>query len=105
MNSDEIKERVLQYHSCPLGDLHEGEQLNLVCLDPQCKETGLICPICRTQKHQKHKVTPLKFFLSDISGIESNPIGQDASTASRVKAASTPSSTRSIRCIQKSFKI
>ncbi|CAK75657.1 unnamed protein product (macronuclear) [Paramecium tetraurelia] len=64
--SEDIKSRVMNYFNCPLGDIHEGEQLNFVCLEANCKEMGLICPVCRTQKHSKHKVIPLKIFLADI---------------------------------------
>ncbi|CAK66025.1 unnamed protein product (macronuclear) [Paramecium tetraurelia] len=65
--SEDIKTRALNYLNCPLGDMHEGEQLNFVCIDSTCKEMGLICPVCRSQKHAKHKVIPLKIFLADIS--------------------------------------
>ncbi|CAD8056824.1 unnamed protein product [Paramecium primaurelia] len=64
--SEDIKSRVMNYLNCPYGDMHEGEQLNFVCLETTCKEMGLICPVCRTQKHSKHKVIPLKIFLADI---------------------------------------
>ncbi|CAD8151192.1 unnamed protein product [Paramecium octaurelia] len=65
--SEDIKTRAINYLNCTLGDMHEGEQLNFVCLDTTCKEMGLICPVCRSQKHAKHKVIPLKIFLADIS--------------------------------------
>ncbi|CAD8050421.1 unnamed protein product [Paramecium primaurelia] len=65
--SEDIKTRPINYLNCTFGDMHEGEQLNFVCLDTTCKEMGLICPVCRSQKHAKHKVIPLKIFLADIS--------------------------------------
>ncbi|CAD8062816.1 unnamed protein product [Paramecium sonneborni] len=64
--SEDVKSKVMNYLNCPLGDMHEGEQLNFVCLETTCKEIGLICPICRCQKHSKHKVIPLKTFLADL---------------------------------------
>lgn len=46
--AEDIKTRAINYLNCTLGDMHEGEQLNFVCLDSNCKEIGLICPVCRS---------------------------------------------------------
>ncbi len=51
MSSEEIKKRKLNYLNCNFGELHEGEQLNYVCIENKCKEIGLICPVCKTIKH------------------------------------------------------
>lgn len=31
---------------CPIGGLHAEEVLNVVCLDPLCRNNPLGCPIC-----------------------------------------------------------
>lgn len=43
----DIKNTKMKYLECNNGDLHEGEILNLVCIDPTCKDNGMICSICR----------------------------------------------------------
>ncbi|KAL4436299.1 hypothetical protein ABPG74_015890 [Tetrahymena malaccensis] len=62
-----IKQSKLRYLECPKGHLHDGEQLNFICVDPVCKDSGLICSICRIEIHQKHKVMPLKIFLCEVA--------------------------------------
>ena len=61
MNTDSkdqefIKKAKLSYVKCPHGDLHEGELMTLVCVDVSCTQKGLICPVCRMNDHEKHKV-------------------------------------------------
>ena len=40
--------------------------LNFICVDPQCKQKGLICPVCQTTSHQGYQSLHLKVFLSEI---------------------------------------
>ncbi len=46
-----IKNKKLKYLECNIGDLHEGETLNLVCIDAKCLNNGIICSVCRLEKH------------------------------------------------------
>lgn len=62
-----IKTAQIRYLECEKGCLHEGEQLNFICVDSGCKEAGIICSICRMDSHSKHKVMPLKIFLCEIA--------------------------------------
>ena len=43
---DFIKKARVRYLKCQEGGLHEGEVLNFICIDPQCRQKGLICPVC-----------------------------------------------------------
>ena len=64
---DLLKQCKLRYLECQKGKLHDGEQLNFICVDSICKDSGLICSICRMEAHAKHKVFPLKMFLSEVA--------------------------------------
>ena len=57
----------LPYLECSKGSMHDGEQLNFICVDPVCRDSGLICSICRMEAHVKHNVFPLKMFLSEVA--------------------------------------
>lgn len=57
------------YCECPLGDLHTGEVMNLVCVDSTCSKRGLICPVCRMKNHDEHQILPLKLFLDEVKKI------------------------------------
>ena len=61
-----IKKMTLNYCECPLGDMHTGEVMSLVCVDSSCQKRGLICPVCRMHNHETHKILPLKIFLEEI---------------------------------------
>ena len=57
---------------CPKGGQHEGQPLNIVCLDPLCRNDPLACSICFSQTHkvpmersQHHNVSALHKFLDD----------------------------------------
>ncbi|EGR28180.1 hypothetical protein IMG5_181090 [Ichthyophthirius multifiliis] len=62
-----IMGRVSERKKCQNGKLHQGECLNFICYDPECKNNGILCSICRIESHQNHKTIPLKLFLSDIT--------------------------------------
>jgi hypothetical protein len=64
---DQIKKLRVRYLRCTKGDLHEGEVLNFICIDPACRAKGLICPVCQNTTHEGHKTLHLKLFLSEIS--------------------------------------
>ncbi|KRX08906.1 Concanavalin A-like lectin/glucanases superfamily [Pseudocohnilembus persalinus] len=57
----------IPYLQCPHQGLHYGEELNFLCITGECPENGLICSICRAQKHKDHKIIQLKKFLVDIN--------------------------------------
>lgn len=46
-----IKKSSFKYVHCGLGGLHSGEVMNMVCVDSTCTQRGMICPICRMEKH------------------------------------------------------
>jgi hypothetical protein len=50
-NEDFIKKSRISYLKCTEGDLHEGEQMTLVCVEVKCTKKGLICPVCRVNEH------------------------------------------------------
>ncbi|EAS04788.1 WD domain, G-beta repeat protein (macronuclear) [Tetrahymena thermophila SB210] len=51
--------------SC-IHDGHEGNPLNLVCIDEKCLKKGVICTLCMHFEHQKHETVPLQIFLSQF---------------------------------------
>ena len=57
-DEDFIKKSKLSYLKCTSGELHEGESLTLVCVESKCQKKGLICPVCRMNEHDTHKVPP-----------------------------------------------
>lgn len=63
---DDIKLSSFKYAKCMAGGLHDGELLNLICLDEKCQQRGLICPVCHMESHENHYVMPLKTFLGKI---------------------------------------
>lgn len=64
---DLIKKLRVRYLRCTKGDLHEGEVLNFICIDPACRNKGLICPVCQNTTHEGHQTLHLKLFLNEIS--------------------------------------
>lgn len=64
---DQIKKLRVRYLKCNKGDLHQGEVLNFICIDPNCKTKGLICPVCQNTSHEGHQTLHLKLFLSEIN--------------------------------------
>ena len=46
--------------------MHDGEALNLVCVDDKCDHRGLLCPVCKMESHDSHHILPIKIFLGQI---------------------------------------
>jgi hypothetical protein len=67
IESDQIKKLRVRYLKCGKGDLHEGEVLNFICIDPACRNKGLICPVCQNTTHDHHQTLHLKLFLAEIN--------------------------------------
>lgn len=63
---DFIKKSKINYFSCDCKGLHEGEKLVLVCIQPDCKNKGLICPVCKEENHKDHEAVHLKVFLGEL---------------------------------------
>ena len=61
----EKAKNVLNYMTCDKGELHDGEKLIFICLDPKCA-LKLACCICLNEIHNNHKVFPIKI-LKKIS--------------------------------------
>lgn len=57
----------IAYSKCKKGGLHNGEPLNIVCLDNKCSEQMLICSICKSEEHDKHATQPLKMYIDHLS--------------------------------------
>lgn len=73
-----IKKSKINYFNCEAKGLHEGEKLVLVCLDPECKSRGLICPVCKEENHKNHEVIHLKVFLGELQAkIIKRPTGEE----------------------------
>lgn len=53
----------IKYMECQKDKMHEGEYLNLVCLNDSCRDDSLICSMCKNDKHKGHTTSPLKFYL------------------------------------------
>lgn len=66
INLEQLKKLKVRYLKCSKGDLHQGEVLNFICIDPQCKNKGLVCPVCQATDHQHHHTMHLKMFLTEI---------------------------------------
>jgi len=64
---DQIKKLKVRYLKCSKGGLHEGEVLNFVCIDANCKNKGLICPVCQNTTHAGYQTMHLKIFLNEIA--------------------------------------
>ena len=56
----------LKYMECTHDKSHQGECLNLVCLNESCFHRSLICSMCKNTEHKGHNIKPLKFYLSDL---------------------------------------
>jgi hypothetical protein len=67
IDSEEFKKVRIRYLKCPRGDLHQGEVLNFICVDPLCSSKGLICPVCQSTTHQGHHTLHLKIFLAEVN--------------------------------------
>lgn len=73
-----IKKAKVKYFKCKQGGLHDGEIMNFICIDPNCKNKGLICPVCQSTDHEGHQSMHLKIFLAEIGkqlGTGSSGIG------------------------------
>mgnify|MGYP000916681449 FL=1 len=57
----------MKYFVCDKAGAHEGEFLNLICVESGCTSKGLIYSICRAEAHEKHRVMPLKMFLEELN--------------------------------------
>lgn len=55
----------LKYFTCAEGGQHEGEVMNLVCINKRCPKPGLLCSICKAD-HPSHTVLPLKSLLAEL---------------------------------------
>jgi hypothetical protein len=67
VESEQIKKLRVRYLKCSKGDMHEGEVLNFICIDPACRNKGLICPVCQNTTHDQHQTLHLKLFLAEIN--------------------------------------
>lgn len=56
VGEDFVKKSKVHYLHCKKGNLHSGELLTLVCVDSKCTNRGLVCPVCRAEEHDTHKV-------------------------------------------------
>lgn len=56
----------MKYLTCDKPMAHQGEFLNLICIESGCPERGLICSICKAEAHDKHRVIPLRMFLEEV---------------------------------------
>lgn len=45
--SETIKNKKIKYFECEEGDLHQGELLNYITVDPTLFSNGIICGICK----------------------------------------------------------
>jgi hypothetical protein len=45
---------------------HEGEKVNLICLNRDCTDSPLICSLCASQNHKGHQFKPLKIYLDEL---------------------------------------
>lgn len=52
---------------CHKGGLHAEESLNIVCLDPLCRNDPLGCSICFSNTHKYHKVVSVDKFIDDYA--------------------------------------
>lgn len=58
---------MIPYYLCE-EDGHQTNQLDIVCLDPECKHQGLICFRCQYHRHQSHvnQCVPLHVFMANL---------------------------------------
>lgn len=42
---------------------HEAYNLNIICVDKECFQKGLICIMCHYEFHRQHKTIPAKIFI------------------------------------------
>lgn len=57
----------INYSYCNKKGQHQGEPLNVVCLEESCAGQRLICSICQSENHAQHKVQPLKFYFDNLA--------------------------------------
>lgn len=74
MRAEESIARI-KYLTCG-KELHEGESLNLVCVQQKCTNSGLICSLCR-EKHEGHRIIPLKVVLANLKDKMNSPLESD----------------------------
>ena len=60
----EIPSYIIKYIECQ-HEGHEGEKVNLICLNSECHENSLICSLC-TPKHRSHNYKPIKIYLDEL---------------------------------------
>jgi hypothetical protein len=58
---------VIKYMECGEGE-HEGEKVNLICLNRECADSPLICSLCASHRHKGHAFKPLKIHLDELYG-------------------------------------
>lgn len=56
----------MKYFTCGKPNAHQGESLNLVCIEADCPAKGLLCSICKAEAHDRHRVIPLRMFLEEV---------------------------------------
>lgn len=61
---EKSKEVAMSYLPCARPD-HDGEVLNLICIEKSCPSKGLVCSLCR-EEHVNHRVRPLKVLLANL---------------------------------------
>jgi hypothetical protein len=58
---EEVPSYIIKYIGCA-QEGHQGEKVNLICLNSECHEHSLICSLC-TPKHRGHAYKPIKVYL------------------------------------------
>ncbi len=61
----EVPAYIIKYIECSEPH-HEGEKVNLICLNQACADNSLICSICSSDKHKGHQFKPLKIYLDEL---------------------------------------
>ena len=61
---EEIPSYIIKYIECN-QEGHQGEKVNLICLNNECHEHSLICSLC-TPKHRGHNYKPIKIYLDEL---------------------------------------
>ncbi|KRW99195.1 hypothetical protein PPERSA_07438 [Pseudocohnilembus persalinus] len=61
--SEQNQNQTIKYPVCPKQGFHEGEPLNHLCLNNQCKSDNIICSFCIEERHKQHQTMPLKVFF------------------------------------------
>jgi hypothetical protein len=49
-------------HLCSKGPTHEGKELIMICLTPECESKRLCCLTCIDELHRKHELISLYKF-------------------------------------------